>query len=262
MSLRIMLVLLSFILTGCQEDKQKLNGYVEAEYAYIAPTTSGILKVLHVKRGDQIKQGDKLFEIEDTDLKTTLEKAKSAILESESLLTEDLKAYSRAQRLLTSNVISKSEFEKKEAEYLVSKARLETAKQSLIAAERKLEDLNPLAQEEAYVENTFFVPGEFVPLGKSVLSTFSYNDVKIRFFIPHRDLPKIKLQQTVYVSCDGCSKEIAAKITYISKKAEYTPPVIYSKDSREKMVFLVEAKPEAKEVCLHPGLPVDIEMRP
>ena len=99
-------------------------------------------------------------------------------------------------------------------------------------------------------------------MGQPVISTFSYKDIKVRFFISQHDLPTIKLQQIVYISCDGCDKEIPAKITYISKRAEYTPPVIYSKDSREKMLFLVEAQPVDRVIPLHPGLAVDIEVRP
>ena len=96
-----------------------------------------------------------MFEIDNTELKTALEKTQSAILEPESLLTKDFKAYTRAQKLIESNAISQSEFEKQESAYLISKEIVAKAKQNLIAAERKIQDLNPLAQEEAYVENTF-----------------------------------------------------------------------------------------------------------
>jgi HlyD family secretion protein len=232
MPLHLISILLLFALAGCEEKPQRYNGYVEGGYTYISTTTSGILKTLNVKRGDSIKKGDLLFAIEDTELKTTLEKSKLAILETQSILTENS---------------LKAEFEVKEANFLVSQAKYKSAQQNLLTAEKKLEESSPLAQEKAIVENTFFSPGEFVPLGRPVLSTLIDGDVKIRFFIPEHQLPKIQLQQKV--------------LNYISKTAEYTPPVIYSKDARAKMVFLLEARPEKAEPCLHPGLPVDIEIK-
>ena len=63
------------------------------------------------------------------------------------------------------------------------------------------------------------------------------------------------------IACDGCGAPIAAKITFISSQAEYTPPVIYSKESRSKLVFLVEARPDPKDAArLHPGQPVDVKV--
>ena len=50
-------------------------------------------------------------------------------------------------------------------------------------------------------------------------------------------------------------------ISYISPQAEYTPPVIYSKDSREKLVVMVEAVPEAADAMrLKVGQPVDVAL--
>jgi len=63
-------------------------------------------------------------------------------------------------------------------------------------------------------------------------------------------------RQSIYLG----QQKIDAKITYISKKAEYTPPIIYSKESRDKMVFLVEAKADQNVDFLHTGLPVDVSL--
>lgn len=250
-----------FILTSCDSNAIILNGYVEAEYKYIAPTSSGILKSLYVAKGNQIQENDRLFELDDTDLKVSIENAKTQILEAEALLKEDLKSYLRAQKLILNNTVSQSDFEKQEANFLVSKAKLEIAKQNLVASNKTLIDSAPLSPGEFYVENTFFVPGEFVPAGKAVVSLFSPKDIKIRFFISQSDLPRIKMQQSVSISCDGYKEKISATITYISSQAEYTPPVIYSRDARQKMVFMAEATPNEASLYLHPGMPVDIKIK-
>jgi HlyD family secretion protein len=258
--MRFCLCCILFFLSGCDSENSILNGYVEAEYQYITSTTSGILNDLYVHRGDYIKAGTKLFAIDETELTVSIEKAKADICEAESLLQDDIKEYLRAQKMLQLKAMSQAEFDKKEATYKVSKAKLDGSKQNLLAAQKKLNDSAPKAITDAYVEDTFFLPGEFVQPGQAVVSLLSPDNIKIRFFISQKQLPKIKQEQSIFVSCDGSSKKIMAKITYIAKQAEYTPPVIYSVDSRKKMVFMVEAKPIHPAPFLHPGLPVDIEL--
>lgn len=70
-------------------------------------------------------------------------------------------------------------------------------------------------------------------------------------------MPKLRLGQPVTIVCDGCEKPVDARISYISSQAEYTPPVIYSVESREKLVFMIEATPDTPDLQLRPGLPVD-----
>ena len=71
----------------------------------------------------------------------------------------------------------------------------------------------------------------------------------------------MKVGQAVKLACDGCGAPIDAKVTFIASQAEYTPPVIYSKDNRAKLVFLVEARPAPGDAArLHPGQPVDVTL--
>lgn len=248
------------LLIGCQPTTSSLQGYIEGEYQYITSTTSGILKTLYVQRGDFISQGANLFTLEDIELNVAIENAKAEIRQAKALLKETTSAYHSRQKLIQSHAISQSELDQKEAEYTSSKARVEASQQKLISAERKLEESRPKAMANAYVENTYFVPGEFIEVGKAVISLLPPEKIKIRFFLPQSQLPKINTGKYITISCDGCAKKIKAKIIYIAKQAEYTPPVIYSTESRQKMVFMVEAKPDEIEPCLHPGLPVDINI--
>ncbi|AVP87648.1 Putative secretion protein HlyD family protein [Candidatus Phycorickettsia trachydisci] len=251
---------LLLLLTSCNQNKVSLHGYVEGEYQYITPTTSGTLKNLYVHRGDVVKTGDKLFALDDVELKAAIENAKADIRQLEAVFDESTKTYQRSQELLKSKTISQADFDKQQANYNAAKAKLDAANQSLVSAEKKLQDSAPLAINDAYIENTFFLPGEFVQAGKPVVSLLPPNEVKVRFFVPQKQLPKIAEGKYVTVSCDGCPKKIKAKIIYIAKQAEYTPPVIYSTDARQKMVFMVEAKTDQPETSLNPGLPVDINI--
>ncbi|HVK31999.1 MAG TPA: HlyD family efflux transporter periplasmic adaptor subunit, partial [Burkholderiaceae bacterium] len=81
--------------------------------------------------------------------------------------------------------------------------------------------------------------------------------------VPEAELGKLRVGQAVQVQCDGCGTPIAARISRIATQPEYTPPVIYSNTQRTKLVFLVEAKPEAADaVKLHPGQPLDVKPMP
>jgi HlyD family secretion protein len=94
-----------------------------------------------------------------------------------------------------------------------------------------------------------------------VVSLLPPGNVKVRFFVPEPKLGGVKVGQRVALACDGCAPSLGATISFIAPQAEFTPPVIYSKDNRAKLVFLVEARPSAEDaVKLHPGQPVDVTL--
>ena len=84
-------------------------------------------------------------------------------------------------------------------------------------------------------------------------------NLKIRFFAPEGQLPEIKFDDTVAISCDGCQKGLTGKVSFIARSAEYTPPVIYSLDERAKLVFLIEARPDQPEK-FRVGQPVTVSL--
>jgi HlyD family secretion protein len=88
-------------------------------------------------------------------------------------------------------------------------------------------------------------------------------NIKLRFFVPETVVGGIKPGRSVSVHCDGCGAPIPATVSFVSTRHEFTPPVIYSRESRARLVFLVEAKPLPGEVTrLHPGQPVDVTLSP
>jgi len=117
-------------------------------------------------------------------------------------------------------------------------------------ARRKL--VSPVA---GTVQQVYYRPGEMVPAGRPVLALLPPENIKVRFYVPEAMLAKIALGEMVKVQCDGCAADIAARISFISDSAEFTPPVIYSLEERSKLVFLVEARPERPE-RLRAGQPV------
>lgn len=141
-----------------------------------------------------------------------------------------------------------------------AKALIGQNQANLDQARKKLEDLMPVAPEDALVENTFFNVGEWVPAGSPVVSLLPDFRVKLRFFVPQEDVAQARMAREVGFTCDSCPAGLKATIIYVSPRAEYTPPVIYSQTARTKLVFLVEARPlshsASRDTPLPPGLPI------
>lgn len=111
------------------------------------------------------------------------------------------------------------------------------------------------------VQDTYFEPGEVVPAGRPVVSVLPPENLKIRFFVPEGRFSEVKLGGAVTISCDGCPEPVPAKVTFISKAAEFTPPVIYSVHARQKLVYMVEARPDDVS-GLKVAQPVDVRIEP
>jgi HlyD family secretion protein len=146
----------------------------------------------------------------------------------------------------------------RDSEITAAAALIEQSQANLARARSRLTDLMPIAPEDALVENTFFNVGEWVPVGSPVVSLLPDFGVKLRFFVSELDVARAKVGAQVHFTCDGCPPDLLATITYVSSRAEYTPPVIYSQGARARLVFLMEARPDPT-VLLHPGLPVAVE---
>lgn len=137
--------------------------------------------------------------------------------------------------------------------------RVNQAEARLAAADARLKDLAPRAPTAARVEDVFYQPGEWVAANQPVLSLLPDDRVKIRFFVPQDEIAAYWPGRTVAFACDGCAEGLSAEITYVSPRPEFTPPVIYSRDARDRLVFLVEARPS---ILLNPGQPVDVTPLP
>lgn len=147
----------------------------------------------------------------------------------------------------------------RESEIAAAAALIEQNQAILARARSRLAELMPVAPEDGLIENTFFNVGEWVPIGSPVVSLLPDFRVKLRFFLPELEVAKARAGTHVHFSCDGCPPHLAATITYVASRAEYTPPVIYSQSARAKLVFLIEARPDQAELLLQPGLPIAVE---
>lgn len=144
-----------------------------------------------------------------------------------------------------------------------AQAQVEAAQQAQKQLAWREQQKGQTAPSAGLVADTFWRAGEYVPAGQPVVSLLPPAARKARFYVPEAELGQLKIGQAVQLNCDGCGAPIGARISRIATQPEYTPPVIYSNTQRSKLVFLVEALPQAADaVRLHPGQPLDVKPAP
>lgn len=234
------------VLAGCgNNDNRVLQGWVEAELIFVSPDEQGRVETLRVREGDQVQKGDLLFTVDDDLQKADVVVRNTAVINAQQ-------SFDRAKELLKSAAGTQKTYDDAEA-------ALRQAKANLDWAQTRLGRRNAYSPADGTIEQIYYRPGETVPAGRPVVALLPPGNLKLRFFAPQAILPEINYGQTVEVSCDGCEKGLTAKVSFIARSAEYTPPVIYSLEERAKLVFLVEARPEHPEK-FRVGQPVTVTL--
>lgn len=139
-------------------------------------------------------------------------------------------------------------------------AEVKAANDALAQAEWRVDRKTQAAPAAGLVFDTYYRPGEWVPAGAPVVSLLPPANAKLVFYVPETRIASIRIGDPVTVRCDGCAQPVAARVRFVSPQAEFTPPVIYSRETRAKLVFRVEAWPDTPQPSLHPGLPVEVTL--
>ena len=219
------------------------QGWVEAELIFVSPDETGRVETLSVREGDTIEQGAPLFTVD-----AELQQADVAI--AQASVTNARHAFERAQALLKTSAGTQRSLDEAEAALRTAEARLNSAQTRLVRRKAS----SPVT---GTVQQIYYRPGEMVPAGRPVIALLPPGNIKIRFFVPEPALQKISLGETVTVRCDGCRSGLSARVSFISRSSEFTPPVIYSQEERAKLVFMIEARTETPE-ALRVGQPVTV----
>ncbi|HET7909603.1 MAG TPA: HlyD family efflux transporter periplasmic adaptor subunit [Nitrospira sp.] len=143
---------------------------------------------------------------------------------------------------------------------IAAEAEVRAREAALARAEWELRQKRQQAPKSGLVFDTLYREGEWVPAGRPVVVLLPPDNIKVRAFVPERRIGTIHPGDDVQVTVDGVSRPLSGTVSYISPRAEYTPPVIYSQESRDKLVFMVEVvfdPPASAE--LNPGQPVDVQ---
>lgn len=221
----------------------QFQGWVEADLVFISPDEIGRVETLSVREGDQVTAGAPLFTL-DSDLQ------KAAVAENEAAVANARVTFDRARELLKRSVGSQKTFDD-------AQSALRTAEARLNSARTRLDRRSLASPATGTVQEVYYRVGEMVQPGRPIVSLLPPGNVKVRFFVPQAMLPGIHIADRVTVHCDGCKAGLAARVSFISAQAEFTPPIIYSQEERARLVFRIEALPEHPD-DLRVGQPASI----
>jgi HlyD family secretion protein len=239
-------VAILFIASCSRPPRNQFQGYVEGEFVYVASPLAGTLKSLQVQRGQQVKVGDPLFALDETAERAARDQAKAELVLAEA-------EYARQEKLFREGPAAAQDFDR-------ARSTRDQDQQRLAQAEWNFDQKKQAAPQTGFVYDTLFRQGEWVAAGKPIVALLPPQNIKVRAFVPEARIGSIHYGDTVRVTVDGVPAPFVGKVSYISPRAEYTPPVIYSKESRDKLVFMIESVFEpAVSANLHPGQPVDVE---
>lgn len=236
------------VLAGCNEQRDPgYQGWVEADMIFVSPDESGRVTRLNVHEGDEVKAGVQLYSVDD-DLQ------RADLTQNNATLANARQSYDRASSLSKTGSGTIANLDAAVSALRVAEARVNSSQTRLA---RRI----GLAPVSGTVQQIYFREGETVPAQRPVLSIMPPGNMKLRFYVPETDLPKLAVGEEVRVTCDNCAADLTAKIYFIATAAEYTPPVIYSLDERNKLVYLVQARPSRPDV-LRVGQPISVFLNP
>jgi len=274
-----------------------LQGYIEGDLLLVGAESAGRIIELTVDAGSKVEANTHLFALDEEQEKAARDEAAAkledlkaagqrpeqiAVLEAAvsrakaalDLSRTDLdrqtalfqKGYSSEARLQQAQgafdrdqaALQEANRQVKAGELVGRDAAIAAAEASLQGAEKALMKRRVSAPVAAGVEDIYFRAGEVVAAGQPVLALLPPGNRKVRFYVPEPSLSVLRLGQSVTVQCDRCS-DLKATLTFISNEAEYTPPVIFSKEERGKLVFRAEARLTNGE-ALPLGLPVSVRL--
>src|SRR5438093_3490331 len=225
---RVAGALMLLLLLGSCSDRpnDRFQGYVEGEFVYVASPLAGQLETLSVQRGQQVTAGQPLFALDETAENASREQIKAALVLSEA-------EPARQEKLFRSGVAASQDLDRTRSTRDQDKKRLDQTDWSF-------EQKKQAAPQSGLVYDTLFRQGEWVPAGKPVVVLLPPQNIKVRAFVPETIVGSIHYGDTAEVRIDGVKNPFIGKVNYVSPRAEYTPPVIYSRETRTKLVFMVE----------------------
>ena len=239
---------LATLLAGCNDKRDPgFQGWVEADMIFVSPDESGRVTKLNVREGDEVKQGEQLYSVDDDLQKADLNQNKATLANAQQ-------SYDRAASLRGTGAGTQATLDSAVSALRVAEARV-------VTSETRLARRQGYAPVAGTIQQIYFREGEMVPAQRPVLSIMPPGNMKLRFFVPEAELPKLAIGDVVRVTCDNCGADLTAKIYFIATTAEYTPPVIYSLDERNKLVYLIQARP-ARPDALRVGQPISVYLNP
>ena len=310
MSMLCTLPLAASLFSACAVPAPLAVGYVEGEYALLAPIEVAEVDSVSVKRGEKVSAGATVAVLEDSDAKIAVAEAEAALAQAEAQLanlrigkrpdeiavlkaTVDMakaqqadaqRKVDRLTDLYARGTATQADFDTARTGLQTAAAEVEQAKANLAvgnlparpeeikAAEGAVAQARASLDQARWrlakrvikapaagrVNDIIRNPGDVAGPQAPVVSMLPDGAVKLTLYLPEPALSSVKVGSMLDVYCDGCKLGLQARVSYVSPDPEFTPPVIYSLETRQKLVYLIEAKPVGEAAQLQPGQIVDV----
>lgn len=274
---RHLIVSLALLTAACGSGARDgvMQGYGEADYIFLSSQESGIVGEIYVREGDVVEAGAPVFRLDADRIDFPLQGAadqRGALVQAVAAARANAQLarvnFQRTSGLLRDGFVSRARYDADQAALEAANARLEEARRQLAASNAEIglwrerrSDLSGAAPAAGTIERVYHRAGEVVAAGQPIAALLSPQNMKVRFFAPEPMLARLQPGAHVRVSCDNCGTPMPATVSFLAREPQFTPPVIYSLEQREKLVFLVEARLDAPG-ALRPGMPVDVAAAP
>lgn len=271
---RLLIISVLLVLTACDRASVGLmQGYGEADYIYLASQESGVLSEVLVREGDAVAAGAPIFRLDAGRIDFPLQGATSqrgALAQAVEAARANAELarvnFQRTSGLMRDGFVSRARYDADRAALDAASAHLEEARRQLSASNAEIGlwrerrgDLAGAAPAAGTIERIYHRPGEVVAAGQPIAALLPPENMKVRFFAPQALLTRLPVGARVSVSCDGCAPNLSATVSFVAREPQFTPPVIYSMEERDKLVFLIEARLDEPS-AVRPGLPVDVRL--
>jgi HlyD family secretion protein len=295
---------------ACADGEPLAVGYVEGEFALVAPIGTARLSALEVRRGDRLDAGAVIAVQESEDAELAVARAEAALAQATarlrnleegrrpqeiavieanllsakaqladferrhsrltSLNTRGFAAQSEAQTAETAVEVARAKIAEleaelevarlpaREAEIIAARAAVEEAEAARKTAHWQLDERTIRAPAGGIVNDVILRKGEIAGPAAPVVSFLPDGATKLKLYVPQSARAGLQPGARLSVRCDGCPDAQTATVSYVADEPEFTPPVIYSLNNRQKLVYLVEARPEGDGSMLKPGQIVDV----
>lgn len=289
------------------------NGYVEADYLYVAPSSPGRITSIDASEGQAVSADQQLVFLDETAEIAALHAAEANVAVAQAnldnLMTgsrdaeiEVIRAsvanaeadqhlaqltLDRSLQLLAKGLVppaqvdtdrarvqsadaqvaqlraqlAVAELPARNAQQLAAEATLQGARAEVDRAQSALDNRILSAPVNGLVDRIYFDVGEVAATGTPVISLYQPDRLKAILFVPEPERASFSVGDRLAVSCDGCPEGLTAMITRMSSSPQHTPPILYSRDERARLVFRAEARLEGASGVL-PGQPITLRMLP
>lgn len=238
---------------------------LQAAEARVAAAEAGLKNLTTGGREDEVDVVRASLQKAQADLSLARETSvRSGKLFAEGLIAQSKYDQDRATLASAEAAVKQLAAQLKVAELPARDAQQVQAEANLTAAQADAEKVNADLADRTItspaagrIERVFFDAGEIVSAGTPVVSILPEGALKVKFYVPETVRASFALGDKVAVSCDGCPDGLTATLSYFASDPQFTPPVIYSRDERQRLSFLIEATMD--DASLHPGQPVTVE---